>query len=86
MLNCLFVCLARPGKPAPTPRKDVDIVMIVAWPSPEPKPKPKPSTLDPDDVVVIVGITACRDLCVSLVLSMYIKTKSAPRLHEVLVC
>ena len=36
--------------------------------------------------VVVVGITACRDLCVFNVCSMCIKTKSAPRLHEVLVC
>ena len=37
-------------------------------------------------VVVVVGITGCSDLCVFDVLPMCIKTKHAPRLHEVLVC
>ena len=37
-------------------------------------------------VVVVVGITACSNLCVFDVCSMCIKAKSAPRLHEVPVC
>ena len=35
-------------------------------------------------VVVDVGITACRDLCVFNVFQCV--SKNAPRLHEVLVC
>ena len=35
--------------------------------------------------VVVVGITACTNLWVFSVFSMCVKTKSAPRLHEVLV-
>ena len=36
-------------------------------------------------VIVVVGITACSNLCVFKLFNICIKTKSAPRLHEVLV-
>ena len=36
-------------------------------------------------VVVVAGITACSNLCVFKPFKICIKTKSAPRLHEVLV-
>ena len=37
-------------------------------------------------VVVVVRTTACNNLCVFDVFPMCIKTKNAPRLHEVPVC